>query len=161
MSLVREETATMLGLKGKDMSVTITKVVGEVETIKTKVYKIPVSSPDKAQMFSIKAISIPSISEDVLAVQVKPMTRLLGLESEKIWKGQGAIDLLILIDHAHMHTGPTKQSGHLVARNTPLGWVIFGSSSEDVPVSGLICHVQLATPVDISDFWRTEVMGVG
>jgi len=38
--------------------------------------------------------------------------------------------------------------------------VIFGSSSEDVPGSGLICHVQLATPVDISDFCRTEVMGV-
>ena len=160
VSLVREETATMLGLKGKDMSVTITKVGGEEETIKTKVYKVPVSSPDKAQMFSIKAISIPSISEDVSAVQVKPMTRLLGLESEKIWRGQGTIDLLIGIDHAHMHTGQTKQSGHLVARNTPLGWVIFGSSSEDVPVSGLICHVQLATPVDISDFWRTEVMGV-
>ena len=70
------------------MSVTITKVGGEEETIKTKVYKVPVSSPDKAQMFSIKAISIPSITEDVSAVQVK----LLGLASEKIWRGQGAID---------------------------------------------------------------------
>jgi len=88
------------------------------------------------------------------------MTRLLGLQSEKIWRDQGAMDLLIGIDHAHTHTGQTKQSGHLVARKTPLGWVIFGSSSEDVPGSGLICHVQLATPVDISDFCRTEVMGV-
>ena len=157
VSLVREETATMLRLKEKDMSVTITKVGGEEETIKTKV---SVSSSDKAQMFSIKAISIPSISEDVSAVQVKPMTRPLRLESEKIWRGQGAIDLLIGIDHARMHTGQTKQSGHLVARNTPLEWVIFGSASKDVPVSGLVCHVQLATPVDISDFWKTEVMGV-
>ena len=38
--------------------------------------------------------------------------------------------------------------------------MIFGRSTEDVPVSCLICHVQLATPVDIPDFWRTEVMGV-
>ena len=79
-------------------------------------------------MFSIKAIS-----QDVLAVQVKPMTRLLGLESEKLWRGQGAIHLLIEIDHAHMHTGQTKQSGHLVPRKTLLGWVIFGSSSENIP----------------------------
>ena len=76
-------------------------------------------------MFSIKAIRIPSISEDVSAIQVKPMTRLLGLESEKIGRGQGAINLLIGIDHAHMHTGQTKQSGQLVATNTPLGWVIL------------------------------------
>ena len=32
------------------------------------------------------------------------MTRLVGLESEKIRRGQGAIDLLIGIDDAHMHT---------------------------------------------------------
>ena len=160
MSLVREETAKMLGLKGKDMSVTITKVGGEEQTIKTKVYKVPVSSPDTAQMFSMKAISILSINEDVSAVQVKPMTRLLGLEREKNWRSQGAIHLVIGIDNAHMHTGQTKQSGHLVARNTPPGWVIFDSSSEDIPVSGLVCHFQLATPVDISDFWRNKVMGV-
>ena len=36
----------MLGLKGKDALVTITKVGGEEETIKTKVYKVPVSSHD-------------------------------------------------------------------------------------------------------------------
>ena len=88
------------------------------------------------------------------------MTRLHGLESEKIWRGQGAIDLLIGTDLAHMHADQTNQSGHLVVRNTPLGWLIFGSSSEVVPVIGLICDVQLATPVDISDFWRTEAMGV-
>ena len=48
VSSVCEETAAMLGLKGKDMSVTITKVGGEEETIETKVYKVPVSSPDRA-----------------------------------------------------------------------------------------------------------------
>ena len=101
--MVREETATILGLKGKGMSVTITKVGGKEVTIETKVYKFPVSSPDKAQMLSIKEVSIPSISEHVSTVQVKPMTRLLGLEREKIWRGQGAIDLLIGTDHAHMH----------------------------------------------------------
>ena len=43
VSLIRKETAATLGLKGKDTSVTITKVGGEEETIKTKVYKVPVS----------------------------------------------------------------------------------------------------------------------
>ena len=36
VSLIREETATTLGLKGRDTSVTITKVGGEEETIRTR-----------------------------------------------------------------------------------------------------------------------------
>ena len=34
--------------------------------------------------------------------------------------------------------------------------MIFGSSSEEVPVSGLTCHVQFATSVDIYDFWEDQ-----
>ena len=63
VSLIREETAAALGLKGNDTAITITKVGGEEETIRTKVYPVPVSSPNNSEMFSIKAIGILSISE--------------------------------------------------------------------------------------------------
>lgn len=89
MGLIRKETAAVLGLKGNDTIVTITKVGGEEETIKTKVYKVPVSSPDNTEMFSIKAIGIPCISEEVSAVQLKPIAKLLGLENERIRRGNG------------------------------------------------------------------------
>ena len=40
VSLIRQETADTLGLKGKDVSVTVTKVGGEEETMKTKEYRV-------------------------------------------------------------------------------------------------------------------------
>ena len=120
VSLIREETAAALGLKENDTAVIITKVGGEEETIKTKVYRVPVSSLYNTEMFSIKAIGIGCISE-VSAVQLKPIAKLLGLENESIRRGKGPVGLLIVIDHAQMHTGQTRQTGQLVARKTPLG----------------------------------------
>lgn len=160
VSLIRESTAAQLGMQGKDTSVTITKVGGEEETIKTKVYKVPVSSIDRTEIVSIKAIDIPCISEDVSPVQLKPIAELLGIKSERLRRGKGPVDILIGIDHAQMHIGETKQSGKLVARNTPLGWVVFGGSSDDSEPISAIYHVSFAAPVELSQFWRTETMQV-
>ena len=51
------------------------------------------------------------------------------LTKEKIYRGSGPVDLLIGVDHAQMHTGETRQSEHLVARNSLLGWVVFGATT--------------------------------
>ena len=59
-----------------------------------------------------------------------------------------------------MHTGQTRQAGELVARQTPLGWVVFGGSSGNIQPASRILFVKYATPVDLSDFWETESMGV-
>ena len=56
ISLIHQETANCLGLKGKDISVTITKVGGEEEEMKTKMHKVPVSAIDNSKKHSIKAI---------------------------------------------------------------------------------------------------------
>ena len=42
ISLIRNDPADLLGLVGKDTHITITKVGGEGENMKTKVYKVPV-----------------------------------------------------------------------------------------------------------------------
>ena len=69
--------------------------------------------------------------------------------------------LLIGIDHAYMHTGPTKQVDHLVVGKSLLGWVIFGSPHGDgMNVITTVLHVKYANPVDLSDFLATEAMGV-
>ena len=160
VSLIRSDVAELLGLKGRDTSVTIAKVGGEEETIRTKEYRVPVSSGDDYKKYSITAIGIPSISDDVAPAPITQITELLGLSSEKIRRGRGPIDILIGIDHANMHTGQTRQAGELVARQTPLGWVVFGGSSGNVQPASRILFVKYATPVDLSDFWKTESMGV-
>ena len=54
VSLIRQETADSLGLKGKEISVTITKVGGQEEEINTNVYNVPVSAIDNRRTYSVK-----------------------------------------------------------------------------------------------------------
>ena len=84
-------------------------------------------------------------------------TRLTG---KKIHRGTGPVDLLIGRDHARLHTSETKQSGHLVGRNSPLGWVVFGAASGKIQQANSVLLVSYSTPVDLSNFWTTEAMEV-
>ena len=59
-----------------------------------------------------------------------------------------------------MHTGETKQSGHLVARNSPLGLVVFGAASGRIQQASSVLLASYSIPVDLSNFWTTEAMGV-
>ena len=154
VSLIRSDIAELLGLKGRDTSVTISEVGGEEETIRTKEYRVPVSSGDDYKKYSITAIGIPNISDDVAPAPITQIIELLGLSSENIRRGKGPIDILTGIDHANMHTGQTRQAGELVPRQTPLGWVVFGGSSGNVEPANRILFVKHGTPVDL------ESMGV-
>jgi hypothetical protein len=59
-----------------------------------------------------------------------------------------------------IHTGETKKAGNLVARHSPLGWVIFGATSSQQLETSRANHVKFATPVDMTEFWSTESMEV-
>lgn len=83
MSLIRNDTASAFGLKEKDTSVTTTKVEGEEEILQNMVYCVPVASLDDGRRYSIKAFGIPSISEEVSAVQLSQITAILGLENDR------------------------------------------------------------------------------
>lgn len=160
VSLIRKETAETLGLKGKDVSVTITKVGGEEETMKTKEYKVQLICIDDNKRYTVKAISIDSISDEIPKVKTSHLPELLGLPNTSFRRGKGHVDLLIGIDHAHMHAGETKQADHLIARKSPLGWVVFGGKAEQLSDASAILHVKYASPIEMSDFWKTEAMGV-
>lgn len=79
VSLIRNDTASAFGLQEKDTSVTITKVGGEEEILQNKVYFVPVESLDDGRRYSIKAFGIPSISEEVSAVQLSQITAILAV----------------------------------------------------------------------------------
>ena len=125
ISLIRQDTAETLGLKGKDVSITITKVGGEDETMKTKEYNVQLTCIDSNKRFTIKAIGIHSISDKIPAVKTSHLPEVLGVPNTRFLRGKGHVDLLIGIDHAHMHAGETRQVDHLLARKSPLGWVVF------------------------------------
>ena len=161
ISLITQELAETLGLTGKNASVTITKVGGEGETIKTKEYKVQLSSiDDSSKRFTVKAIGIPSISDEIATVKTSHIPELFRLPNAKFRRGKGNVDLLIGIDQAHMHTGETKQVDNLLARKSPLGWVLFGGNTGETELASQVYHVAYTKPVDLTGFWKTEAMGV-
>ena len=62
VSLIRKPVAEELGLKGKDVTMTIAKVGGEEEELVTKVYEVRICSLENRATHVIRAIGIPSIS---------------------------------------------------------------------------------------------------
>ena len=160
VSLIRQGTAETLGLKGKDVSITITKVGGEDETIKTKEYNVQLTCIDNNKRFTVKAIGIHGISDEIPAVKTSHLPEVFGVPNTRFRRGKGHVDLLIGIDHVHMHAGETRQVDHLLARKSPLGWVVFGGKPEQICDVTSILHVKYAPPIDLTDFWTTEAMGV-
>ena len=160
ISLIRSSVAEDLKLKGRDIVITITKVGGQEEELSTKSYQVRIRSLEDRSAHVIQAIGIPSISEDITDVKVADIARQLGLGKRQLRRGNGHIDLLIGIDQAKLHTGETREAGNVVARHSPLGWVVFGAVPGKQSEASHVYHIKLETPVDMTDFWTTESMGV-
>ena len=127
ISLICTSTAKNLDLKGKDVSITIIKVGGEEEVLATKLYQVPITSLESGAKFTVKAVGIPHISDDISNINIGEMAKGIGIPEVKIYRECGPIDMLIGIDHAYMHTGDSKKVGNVVARHSPLGWIVFGA----------------------------------
>ena len=79
MSLIRQETADSLRPKGKEISVTITKIGGVEKEVNTKVYDVPVCAIDDGRIYSVKAIGIPVISNESASADTVSIMKLFGL----------------------------------------------------------------------------------
>ena len=161
VSMVRSSLAESLALEGKPIKILITKVGGTEERLVTKLYKVPVCTNDGNIIQAIQAVGIPQISDEVSDVNVNQIASIFGIPTDKLKRRAGPIDLLIGINYPRFHVGQAKVRNSLVARNSPLGWVVFGCNAEEViPEVKQVLHVRLTTPIDLTDFWKTESMGV-
>jgi hypothetical protein len=161
VSMIRSSYAESLNLESKPIRIVITKVGGAEEDMSTSIYKVPVCTNDGRMVQTIDAIGIPKISEDTPDANIHYLSTVLGISSDKLKRKAGPIDLLVGINYSRFHVGETKVRNSLVARNSPLGWVVFGSNAEGVmPDLKQILHIRVATPVDLTSFWTTESMGV-
>ena len=57
-------------------------------------------------------------------------------------------------------TQETKEAGNLITRHSPLGWVVFGATPGGQILVNQVFHIKLTAPVDMTDVWTTEAMGV-
>ena len=162
VSMIRSACAEQLGLEGKPVKIVITKVGGVEEEFDTKLFKVPVYKEGGRQLIqTIQAVGIPQISEDTPGVDNNHIARVFGIPLNELHRDAGPVDLLIGINYPRFHVGETKVSEGLVARKGPLSWVVFGCNSKNAsPEVKQVLLVRLATPIDLTDFWKTESMGV-
>ena len=112
-------------------------------------------------MQAIQAVGIPQISSDVFTTNLSQIAQALGIPVDSFDRRVGPIDLLIGINYPRFHVGETKMKNTLAARKSTLGWVVFGSNAEGVvPEIKKVLHIRVETPVDLTEFWKTESMGV-
>ncbi|XP_030846943.1 uncharacterized protein LOC105438616 [Strongylocentrotus purpuratus] len=161
ISLVKQSFANDLQLQGKRTSISITKLGGAAEELETCMYKVPVKAlGKKGKVHMVSAIGLPCINDDIAEVKIDAIAQQFTLKKKDLRRGSGPVDLLIGVDHNKFHGGETREGERYTARCYPLGWVVFGSSPNQIASSGRVFHVQLIKPVDMSSFGSTETMGV-
>ena len=161
VSMIRSSVADEMCLPGKRIKIFLTKVGGAEEELDTMLYKVTLCSKDNVTVQSINAIGIPQISDDVTDVDVSIISRKFSVPVEELRRKAGPIDILVGINYPHLHLGKTRVKDGLVLREGPLGLVVFGMKGESRDEeSKQVLHVRVASPVDITDFWKTETMGV-
>ena len=102
-------------------------------------------------MYSITAVGMSCISDDVTDIKSENLSGRFGLKRSEVNRCKGAIDLVI---------GETRQAGCLIARNSPLGWVVFESPPGETSGKYKVFNIKFATPVKLTNFWTTESIGV-
>ena len=157
ISLVRNDVAQRLRLDGKDVTITMTTIGGKEEELKTKMYEVMIRSKENNSLFSVNAIGIPCISDEVTEVEVEASKSYIGLAKNMLSRGSGKLDVLIGIDHANMHTGKIKQVGNLVARHSPLGWLVFSATQSNTAAVNKVLRVGVSVPVEMTEFWSQSL----
>ena len=123
----------------------------EEETMKTKEHKVQLTCIDNNKGFTVKAIGIHSIGNEIPTVKTSHLPELLALPNSRFRYGKGYVDMLVGIDHAYMHAGKTRQADNLLARKSLLGWVAFGEQPEQTCETNRMLHVKYASPIDLAD----------
>jgi hypothetical protein len=161
ISMVRKDLAEEMGLEGRQSKIVITKVGGTEEELDTKIYKVPVSTHDGKRVQVVQAVGIPHISDDMNHVNLNRISDTFGIPIDQLKRKSGPVELLIGINYPHFHVGETRIKDGLAVRKSPLGWVAFGADNEQTqPKANQVMNVRLAAPIDLTEFWTTESMGV-
>ena len=161
VSLIKLSVADELGLTGKKVTITIAKVGREEEELIMKLFRVRIRSlVSRNVIHTVTAVGIPCISSDITEIKLSHVAEIFGLGEEEILRRNGPVDVLVGIDHPKLHTGETREAANLIARQSPLGWVIFGATPGKHEQMNRVFNVKVPTPIDMTDFWTTETMGV-
>nr|XP_054755275.1 uncharacterized protein LOC129261240 [Lytechinus pictus] len=162
VSIIQQSLADELKLEGKEITVVISKLGGVEEEVITNEYKVNVKELGGRNSLPVTVISLPHISatDSVPEEYLQSAAKQLKIDRKMVNRHGGEIDLLVGSDHPKFHGGESKESHKFTARHSHVGWVILATLPHKRMEPSKVLHVQLAKPVDLTEFWTTESMGV-
>ena len=80
-------------------------------------YQVRMGSLENRSVYTIQAIGIPWISDEIPEVRLDDIARQFCHNKTHLHRGFGTADLLIGIDQAKFQVGETKEAGNMIARH--------------------------------------------
>lgn len=163
ISLITFNKAKELNLDGENIQLSVVKVGGSKEEIRSSVYTLPLID-ESGKTVTFQVYGIDRISSPMQYINLEGVLHLFeGLNKDDIERPEGEIDVLIGFEYAGHHPVRKQSSGHLLLLRNRFGYCLGGSHMQ--LAESTINLIQNATAhhiarVDIESFFDTEALGV-
>ncbi|XP_033110688.1 uncharacterized protein LOC117111808 [Anneissia japonica] len=148
------------GLKGKNVTATITTVGGAESVVNSKVLILKLRSNNGIE--NVTALMMDDITEakEIPDAELRHIEAAFGLQKASLRRRGGKVDMLIGNNHPKLHTGEMLESDNMVVQKSPFGWTVMGGKVTNDNHNNSVMHVKIHEAVDLTEFWTTESMGV-
>ncbi|XP_076028384.1 uncharacterized protein LOC143017480 [Oratosquilla oratoria] len=126
VTVITHSMAKRLGLIGKDVQMTITKVGNVVESCMSKEYTIPLVD-QQGKIWKIKAYGLDEITSNVYEVDANELSRILQVNPMLLVRPVGKVDMLIGSDCCQLLPKVIKTVGSLQLLENQFGYCVRGS----------------------------------
>lgn len=172
LTMITHDAASKLGLKGTEVCMSLTKVGNVTERIESKMYTVPLTDMEGNE-WMVEAVGLDELTSEVSEVDMTEMATVLGIDTCKIERPTGKIDLLIGADYSVLLPRVEKTVGDLQLMKGQFGYCVRGSLG---PLKGglnaVVNHVRCtgvddfivktrSEPIKAMElFFKTEELGV-
>ncbi|XP_071948741.1 uncharacterized protein [Antedon mediterranea] len=124
-SVILADVAEKLKLKGKPLTVSVTKFGGETEQIETFSYTLPLKTKYNGYI-KIEVFGMPRITNRLLPQDTEKLADIFKVEKHLIERPTGAVELLIGADNASLFPNILRTEGELALCEGTFGVMVFG-----------------------------------
>ncbi|CAB3989230.1 RNA-directed DNA polymerase from transposon BS [Paramuricea clavata] len=163
ISLITFAKACELSLDGEEIRLSVVKVGGVKEEMRSSVYKLPLID-ESGETVKFRVYGIDRISSPMEGINLNGVMHLFqNINKQEIQRTNGEIDVLIGYEYAGYHPEREQSSGHLLLLKNRFGRCLGGShTSMAENTLKLIQHatVHHVVRINIENFFDTESLGV-
>ena len=163
LSMITFKKASEMQLKGEKVALTIIKVGGEREDIRSYLYEVPLKDAD-GHIVHFCAYGIKKISTEIEKIDVGIVKHLFVDINENILERPGGeVDMLIGFEYAGFHPIRMQAADHLLLMKNRFGWCLGGSHEKieekvKIVADAVVYFVKGSCRPD--KFYHTEELGV-